>query len=193
MINTNTHILCEPYEIEEYLNKNEINVTTFTQKTIDLISSTKNSDYENISYIETFDDSIRNNALSIEIPDIFHSFNINKIYQYSNIGEINKLISKLNEKTHDIFNLSNNIETDEAEEYIDQIRDLIEEIKNGNVYNEKSFDTFGDLTNFKNIIDICNNSFYTSIIEWITSFPSKLIDIHIESATTKINNIVSFN
>ena len=102
MINTNTHILCEPYEIENYLNKNEIDVTTFTQKTLDLISSTKNSNYENISDIEKFDDSIRNNALSIDIPDNFHSFNINKIYQYSNIGEINKLISKLNEKTQTI-------------------------------------------------------------------------------------------
>ena len=65
MINTNTHILCEPYEIENYLNKNEIDVTTFTQKTLDLISSTKNSNYENISDIEKFDDSIRNNALVI--------------------------------------------------------------------------------------------------------------------------------
>ena len=188
MINTNTHILCEPYEIENYLNKNEIDVTTFTQKTLDLISSTKNSNYENISDIEKFDDSIRNNALSIDIPDNFHSFNINKIYQYSNIGEINKLISKLNEKTQKIFNLSNDIDVEEAEEYIEQIRNLVEDIRNGNVYNEKSFDTFGDLTTFKNIIDICNNSFYTSIIEWITSFPSKLVDIYIKNATKTINN-----
>ena len=49
MINTNTHILCEPYEIENYLSKKEINVGTFTQKTLDLISSIKNSDYKELS------------------------------------------------------------------------------------------------------------------------------------------------
>ena len=181
--NTTTHILCEPYEIEDYLNKNEINIDTFVQKCIDLISSIKNTNYENIEFFEELDSDTYNKILNIKIPNSFKSnYSIDKIYQYSNLIEIQKTIIFLKEKCSDIFNLKNNTDIDTVKEYIESFTETIDSIKNGEVYTEKTFETFGDISIYQNILSICkDSSLFDQLIQWITEFPNSLLDVQIDT------------
>ncbi len=183
MTNINTHILCEPYEIEDFLSKNEIDPYTFSSKTLELIESTKNSNYKDLELFRTLDEDLIQKTLSLEIPDIFLEFDLNKIYQYSNKLEIDNLIIELDKSIKNIYNLDKNVELCELEVYINNIKECINKLNERN--EEKVFNTFGDITNFKNILSICDNSFYESIFKWITEFPNKILDIQIEETVVE--------
>ena len=189
MINTNTHILCEPYEIENYLSKKDINISTFVQKVDDLIKSLKNSNYDEIDKYEKLDGYTTNNAMSIDIPDSFYSCNINKVYQYSNRNELKNLLKYLNENVNEIFNLNIKIHIEDVKEYVKKLHEIIINVETCDIpnSNKNDFYKFEDITSFKSVIEICNNSFYSELIEWITLFPNKLLDIQIEST----KNIIS--
>lgn len=179
MNNTTTHILCEPYEIKEYMEKNEIHINSFVQKTIDLISSIKNTNYDNIEEFENLDNETISNMMSIRIPNSFKGISLDKVYQYSNIIEIQKTVLLLKEKTKDIFGLKNDTDIELIKEYVKDFTDFINEVSDGFKY-DKTFTTFNDLSIYQNIVSICKDSaIYEQILEWISEFPNKLLDLQL--------------
>ena len=75
MTNINTHILCEPYEIEDFLSKNEIDPYTFSSKTLELIESTKNSNYKDLELFRSLDEDLIQKTLSLEAYEIIFGYN----------------------------------------------------------------------------------------------------------------------
>ena len=187
MNNTDTHILCEPYEIENYLDKNEIRVDTFIQKTIDIMESTINSNYNNLDSFENLDSELITSIMSIKIPSNVKIKKLNMYNTYSNTKELSLFIYILKEKTKKIFSLKNDSDIDEVKEYVEEFVDFINNIED-EYKSDKIFTDFGSITNFENIKSICDDSFFSPIKEWISSFPSTLLDIQLK--TVSENNII---
>lgn len=188
MTNTDTHILCEPYEIEDYLNKNEIRVDTFVQKTIDLLQSTVNSNYQNLDLFENLDSKTIDSMMSIKIPEEVSIKKLNKIFVYSNENELYSLINKLKENTNKIFKLTNNTDIETVKLYVEEFTEFLNEIKD-NYTSDKIFTDFTSLSKFENVKKICDDSFFIPLKEWITSFPSSLLDVQLD--TVSVNELIS--
>lgn len=178
MINTDTHILCEPYEYD--LNKETLNIQEFIDMTAENIESINNTNYDKLDKYLDLDEEIKNSILDIDLPNSFRTKNINLIYQYSNKIEIDKLITMLDSKMSTIYNLKNNVTEEEINNKILEICNLTHEIKDGNCYN-KSFSKFSEVTGtFDNVVEISNSEFFRSLIDWIVQFPYKLTLINVE-------------
>jgi len=185
MENTNTHILCEPYEADNYIEKNTIRNENFIEKTSELIESIKNSNYEYIDEIKNLDKDIIKNYMSLKIPYDFTDFSKDIIYQYSNSIELNKLILSLREYTKDIYNLDSDESYEDIIDILNIFKNKLIDFKNGNVYN-KSFDTFESLSSFENVISISDSLMYNSLIEWISEFPKDLLNLEFDRLTDNI-------
>lgn len=192
MTNTNTHILCEPYEVENYLNKDEITIENFAEKTNDLIQSLFNIKYDNIDEYRSMDPDIKSEALSIRIPKSFIDSDLDIIYRFSNKETIDNLLFILRNNTNDVFDLKNTDSIEKIKAKLDSIKEFNQKIKSGeDIVVNKTFETFGDLnSDFDNIFNILDNNIYSALVEWISSFPSFLLDLKLEIGviTSNINS-----
>lgn len=197
MTNTNTHILCEPYEIENYLKEDEITIENFAEKTNDLIQSLYHIKYDDMDEYRSMDSDIKNEALSIKIPKSFIDSDLSIVYRFSNKTTIDNLLFILRNNTNDVFDLKNTDSIEKIKTKLDSIKEFNQKIKSGeDISVNKTFETFGDLNyDFDNIFNIIDNSIYSNIIEWISSFPSFLLDLKLEISviTSNINSTQKTN
>ncbi|MGL4949641.1 MAG: hypothetical protein ACRC5M_04605 [Anaeroplasmataceae bacterium] len=174
MNNTDTHILCEPYEVEENLEREKIDITDFVEKSAELFKSINNINYEKIGDFKELDRETQRSVMSIPIPKSFTNTIISKIKQFSNNLDLSQLIFSLNQLMKKIDDLSSISDSEEITKCINEIYEYLIEYRKGPTYNI-AIEKFGDVASFEDAIAVCENTVYDKLFEWLSEFPSRLI------------------